>query len=70
VTDDDFLVLFNAHHEAIPFRLPQRAGGSWLVFVDTSHGEGLEADGTFVAGTDYPLAGRALALLVHSKGPA
>jgi glycogen operon protein len=61
VTDDDFLVLFNAHHEAIAFRLPD-FGGSWSVLLDTARENG---DAPFVnaPGSTYPLEGRSLALL-------
>ncbi len=35
-SDDNFLVLLNAHHETIPFTLPAlRPGTSWQVLVDT-----------------------------------
>jgi glycogen operon protein len=36
VTDDSFLVLFNAHHESLPFTIPDRDwGGHWVVMLDT-----------------------------------
>jgi len=64
MTDTDFIMLFNAHHEKIPFRLPQFAPGSrWLVVMDTAHKEGLLHDGVVTAGDEYPLQGRSLALL-------
>ncbi|TXF11985.1 glycogen debranching protein GlgX [Pelomicrobium methylotrophicum] len=64
ITDANFLVLFNAHHEEIPFTLPRLAGGSrWLSVLDTAYEEGLAWDGVYMAGTPYPLQGRSLALL-------
>ena len=64
ITDANFLVLFNAHHEEIPFTLPRLAGGSrWLSVLDTAYEEGLAWDGVYMAGTAYPLQGRSLALL-------
>jgi glycogen operon protein len=37
VDDDDFLILFNAAHIPLPFRLPpRRDGGMWLKIVDTT----------------------------------
>jgi glycogen operon protein len=37
VKDESFLVLMNAHHEAIPFVLPALPqGGSWVALIDTS----------------------------------
>ena len=38
VTDDSFLLLFNAHHEPIEFQLPRSARGDWE-FVLTSAAE-------------------------------
>ena len=35
IVDDSFLLLFNAHHEPISFKLPTRWGKSWRVVVDT-----------------------------------
>ena len=51
--DDDLLLLLNAHHDAIEFKLPE---GAWTVLLDTAAG-GLSFDRT------YPLQGRSLALL-------
>ncbi|MEW5709259.1 MAG: glycogen debranching protein GlgX [Pseudomonadota bacterium] len=68
ITDSNFLVLFNAHHEEIPFSLPQLAGGPrWLVVLDTAYEEGLAWDGVYMAGASYPLQGRSLALLQQQK---
>jgi isoamylase len=36
IEDDSFLVLFNAHHESLDFRLPQDLGGLWVKVLDTS----------------------------------
>ena len=47
IRDDSFLVLFNAHFEAIDFTLPADAyGDEWLVEVDTAVGTELGAPGT------------------------
>jgi len=70
VLDRDFVVLFNAHHEEIAFRLPALGAGRWFALADTARGDGLVAGGTFGAGADYPLAGRSLALLVQAPAPA
>ncbi len=64
ITDDSFLVLFNAHHEEIPFLLPKpRTGQIWRIEVDT----GLNASRaqSYPPGERYPLQGRSLALLVE-----
>jgi len=41
VVDDDFVVLFNAHHDSVPFRLPTKTlaphgDGRWQAIVDTA----------------------------------
>ena len=61
--DLSFLVLFNAHHEAIPFKLPDYSGGRWHALFDTAFEDGREIDGTFDAGAAYDLQGRSLVLL-------
>jgi glycogen operon protein len=70
VIDDDFVVLFNAHHDSVPFRLPTRTlaphgDGHWLAIVDTAREDGLAPDGMFDAESMYPLEGRSLALLMR-----
>jgi glycogen operon protein len=62
IEDDDLLILVNAHHELIEFRLPE---AGWRVLLDTS----LE-ESSF--GGHYPLQARSLALLAkaRSRGPA
>jgi isoamylase len=71
IADRSFLVLFNAHHDEIKFRLPQLDGGRLIVVFDTAVEDGLAAAGaTFKGGSAYPLAGRSLALLRHAKGEA
>ncbi len=64
--DDNFLLLFNAHHDVVPFRMPEY-GGRWVVMLDTSHQDGLAPGGTIDSGTEYTLNGRSLALLLHAK---
>jgi isoamylase len=64
ITDDNFLLLLNAHHEEIPFTLPQYGeGAKWESIVDTSFEDGLRRDDPFEAGAKYPLQSRSLALL-------
>jgi len=70
IHDDNFLLLFNSHHEAIAFRLPVLgAVGEWQSLLDTHLAGGLEADGYFRGGDDYPLEGRSLALLIQRRQP-
>jgi glycogen operon protein len=66
--DGNFVLLFNAHYETIPFTLPQfRDGARWLPLLDTSAPDALPAGETFAAGTPYPLQGRSLALLAEKN---
>jgi isoamylase len=69
VRDDNMLLLFNAHHEKIPFVLPRFGGTrSWNCLLDTAtdiqkmEGQRLEP------GVQYPLQGRSLALLSEVTG--
>ena len=68
VTDDGFLLLFNAHHEPVPFVLPAFGAGHWRPLIDTLERTGIAAAAAFPPGGVYPLQGRALALLLHLKG--
>ena len=64
VRDDNFLVLFNAHHEEIPFLLPEfHAGGAWQVVLDTAKEQHPFEQKHFDAGAQYPLQGRSMAVL-------
>ncbi len=64
IRDDNFIVLFNAHHERLDFKLPILCDGCvWHCVLDTHHHAGLHADGSYRGGDAYPLEGRTLALL-------
>jgi glycogen operon protein len=63
VTDDHFIVLFNAHDGKIPFTLPAFDSWGWLVLFDTARDEGLSPEGTYRSDNAYPLEGRSLVLL-------
>ena len=60
VSDANFLVLINAHHELIPFELPQFTPGTrWHTLMDTARETAPLAEG------DYELQGRSMALLIE-----
>jgi glycogen operon protein len=60
VRDDSFLILFNAHFEEIPFRLPARRFGTrWELEFATGR---LQAD-RFAPGADVTVESRSLAVL-------
>jgi isoamylase len=63
VRDVNFLLLFNAHHETIPFRLPDAGGGGWFPQLDTAFETGKPHANAVAADAEYPLQGRSLALL-------
>jgi glycogen operon protein len=61
--DDDFLLLLNAYHDPVPFKMPTRPGDRWTRVVDTARESALSL---LLAETTYPLQGRSLALLRRS----
>jgi glycogen operon protein len=63
VTDDDFIMLFNAHQGEIAFTLPALAGSRWLMVLDTARDDGLAGGSGYPAGAAYPLRERSFALL-------
>jgi len=67
VKDDSFYVLFNAHHEPLPFRLPAREqwGNRWRKVLDTT--EPLPNPGQEVheAGNEIPVESRSVVVLVR-----
>src|SRR3569833_3209906 len=70
IRDDNFILLFNAHHEDIPIILPaQPANARWEVVVDTSQTDGRGEGGRFYSshGT-YPLQKRSLVMLIQQRG--
>ena len=73
IHDDNFILLFNAHHERIDFRLPNLCVNCmWDAILDTHYRAGLSIDGRYAGGETYPLEGRTLALLrqgIHIPKP-
>lgn len=68
IRDDNFLLLFNAHHEKIPFKLPACTEHCvWRALLDTHFESGLAADGAFQGGHAYTLQGRSLALMIQER---
>jgi isoamylase len=72
VRDDNFLLLFNAHHEPVEFLLPHfHAGGSWQAVLDTAKELDPFVPGAVAAGAPYVLQARSMAVLVAaSASPA
>ena len=68
VHDDNFLLLMNAHHEEIPFVVPEAPSGSgWFAILDTSCQTTRNPDAYYAAASKYPLQARSLALLVERE---
>ena len=64
IVGDTFLLLLNAHHEAIPFILPaHRARVRWELVLDTRDWALGPRVPAFRAGDSYPLEGRSLVVL-------
>jgi len=69
IRDDNFLLLFNSHHEAIPFLLPTQVDtAEWQTLLDTSAADG-HKDGRYKGGETYPLEGRTLVVLMQKRAP-
>ena len=50
ITDDSFIMIFNAHHEEIEFTLPKKdLGASWRLIVDTSDSGGYPDEEKLIA---------------------
>jgi glycogen operon protein len=65
IVDDSFVLLFNAGHEDVEYRLPpRRFGAEWVCELRTD-GDGGD---THPAGSTLTLASRSLVLLRRSAG--
>ena len=61
VRDDHVMLLLNAHHEAIPFTLPDPGGNAtWESVFDTANSQA--ATSSHQGGETYPLEGRSMAV--------
>jgi glycogen operon protein len=70
IAGDTFLVLLNAHHEPVPFKLPaHEARVRWEGVLDTRDWEVAAPHPTFRAGEEYDLEGRSLAVLRLRRTP-
>ncbi|NUN49443.1 MAG: hypothetical protein HUU15_11505 [Candidatus Brocadiae bacterium] len=65
VRGDTLLILLNAHHEAIPFRLP--ADSAWERLLDTA---APTASGVFESGSTFRLDGHSLAVFRQTASRA
>jgi len=66
VQDDDFLILFNAHHDDLSFTLPPFDGATWHALIDTAAEQNRpDLRRTYAPGEAFTLKGRSLALLIR-----
>jgi isoamylase len=69
VKDDDYLILLNAHHEPVDFRLPPDVRRKrWFYAFDTARPE-LETGKERVTGGGVTLQSRCLIVLGHAGSP-
>jgi len=68
--DENFLLLLNAHHETIPFRLPafgRGDGAGWRVVVDTFSGDREKDRRIHRPESAVPLRGRSVLLMMEQR---
>jgi glycogen operon protein len=66
--DDNLLLLLNAHHEDIAFKLPEfEKHHNWDVLLDTKDAIGVPGIPRYKEGETYPLSGRTLVLLKQAQ---
>ena len=70
IRDDNFILLFNSHHEDIPFTLPAEPSyARWEVVVETSNPDVRGIAGNFYSShSTYPLQKRSLVVLRQLRG--
>jgi len=69
LSDQDFILLLNSHHERIDFTLPAQSPLSrWSVMFDTGRDDGSDRDErSFRGGEHFPLEGCSMVLLVGAR---
>ena len=68
IIDDSFLVLFNAHYEAVHFTLPDSGWGKqWSPLLDTAKGGFTDDEKTPAAGDEFSVQARSLVLLMRKE---
>jgi glycogen operon protein len=65
ITDDSFMLMFNAHHEPIDFTVPRGPWeDAWFVAIDTNEPWVEEGARTHKAGEQVTVEGRSVVVLV------
>ncbi len=69
ISDDTFLLYFNAHHEDVQVRLPGEDNVQWMHILDTALEEGFVVDGPKVqGGGTHKLGNRTVAVFQQVEG--
>jgi isoamylase len=63
VSDDSFLLLFNAHDEPVEWTLPKQWGGSWELVLETDTAASDHEGETLDGAATLPVAGRSVVVL-------
>jgi isoamylase len=64
IVDDTFYLLFNAHYEAVKFKLPDtKWGQSWSTALDTADGLVEEKEEVFQSGQELPVQAHAMMVM-------
>jgi isoamylase len=67
LVDDSFYIMFNAHHETLPFILPAaRWGRRWTRVLDTVS-DWAEEEAGYAAGDKIPVEGRSVTVLMRTE---
>ncbi|MEJ5997070.1 glycogen debranching protein GlgX [Corynebacterium sp. H130] len=70
VTDDSYLLCFNAYHEDIDFTLPDASlGGSWKLQIDTTDETGIPADEEIYSAAGHLVVPARSAMLLKQMTP-
>lgn len=65
ITDDNFYIIFNAHHESINYKLPsEKYGQKWQKVIDTEYAE-ITDEQIYTAETELPVAARSTVVLIN-----
>jgi isoamylase len=66
VVDDSFYIIFNAHHEAVDYKLPaEEYAKNWNLLIDTSKPEQMPDEQILNSGDNIKVGGRSVILLQH-----
>jgi isoamylase len=68
LSDESFLLVFNAYHEDVEFKLPLfHPAERWTTWMDTSIDNGMRPGKTYEGGITYPLQGRSMVVLMERR---